>query len=78
MLETKAEDCNKNKVFAELEAHQIDWHTTEGLLEGLSAHCNEDNYLTILFSERINLLSKKYPLISNEMLVILLVVKTPY
>ena len=48
--------------FDELEVQQFDWHTTEGLLEGLSFHYSKDDYITKNTTERSDLLLKKYSL----------------
>ena len=66
MSRTKAEDCNKRKLFDEVQAHQFDWHTTEGLIEDLSSHCNGEDYLTKNVSEQIDLLLKKYRTLSRN------------
>ena len=66
MSRTKAEDCNKRKLFDEVQAHQFDWHTTEGLIEDLSSHCNGEDYLTKNVSEQIDLLLKKYRTLSHN------------
>ena len=47
----------------ELEARQFEWHTTKGLLEGLSSHYNENDYVTKNAIEKIDLLLEKYTLV---------------
>ena len=44
----------------ELEAHQFEWHTAKGLLEGLSFHYDEDAYMNKSTGQQIDLLVKKY------------------
>ena len=48
--------------YDELEVQQFDWHTIEGLLEGLPSHYNEDDNITKNATERIDPLPKKYGL----------------
>ena len=62
MSGTKTEDYTERNMFDEPEAHQFDWHTTEGLLEGIPSHYNKEYHLTNIVSERIDLLLKKYTL----------------
>ena len=44
----------------ELEAHQFEWHTSKGLLEGLAFHYEEDVYMNKTTRQQIDLLVKKY------------------
>jgi len=44
----------------ELEAHQFEWHTTAGLMEGLSSHYDADDYKNKSTSQQIDMLVKKY------------------
>ena len=44
----------------ELEAHQFEWHTQKGLVEGLAFHYEEDAYTNKTTGQQIDLLVKKY------------------
>jgi len=44
----------------ELEAHQFEWHTSDGLMEGLSSHYDADDYKNKSTSQQIDMLVKKY------------------
>ena len=65
----EGDNDNQSNTFDELEVNQFDWHTTEGLLEGVSSHYNKDDHITKNTTEQIDLLLKKYSLAQLKLIL---------
>ena len=58
--ESEGDESGDEEEPKELEAHQFEWHTPKGLLEGLAFHYEEDAYTNKTTGQQIDLLVKKY------------------